>query len=47
MRVLGPGRGIGGLMERLRFGKTEYQLIWSHEDPKYIDVKDFRKFRNE
>ena len=28
-----PGRGILGLMEPLRFGKTEYELIWSRLDP--------------
>ena len=32
MRVSGPGKGIGGLMEPLRFGKTEYELIWSRLD---------------
>ena len=32
-RFLGPGRGILGLMEPLRFGKTEYELIWSDLDP--------------
>ena len=30
---MGPGRGILSLMEPLRFGKTEYELIWSRLDP--------------
>ena len=30
---MGSGRGISGLMEPLRFGKTEYEFIWSRLDP--------------
>ena len=33
IQVSGPGRGIAGLMEPLRFGKTEYELLWSRPDP--------------
>ena len=38
IQVFCLGKGIEGLMELLRFGKTKHQLIWSHGDPKYIGL---------
>ena len=44
MPVSGPGKGIGGLMELLRFGKTEYQLIWSRDDPNSKKIQETALF---